>query len=372
MGRRSSASVPLPVSTSVSSRARVKPSVSQNRSTAARCASRPRPERPCRAVLNPVVGDDLRGAEHRVKSLVMSDTSDDTAVSAATERLLLISYARVSTEDQDPQYQLDVLKAAGCVQVFQDRASGATLSRAALDQALAARLHARRLEAGSRRPHWLETVRTIVDLDRRGIEFRSLTESFDRMAVPMECELLVLVGEGAAGEPDPHHVVVEGGDLGPALPHLGADQFGMPAGREDGVGDVVEHDAVLAPQHHHGHGGAEQSRGRGPEALRPSVDGAERGLGPVPRRDKLAAAAAGEQSVAKSIGPGVGQGRPLEDGIERRGAEHPAYGIHEKRSGADPLHALSSKTALCVGCNGRKRSKGHRACTRADDRYPIH
>ena len=101
------------------------------------------------------------------------------------------------------------------------------------------------------------------------------------MAVPMECELLVLVGEGAAGEPDPHHVVVEGGDLGPALPHLGADQFGMPAGREDGVGDVVEHDAVLAPQHHHGHGGAEHDRGRGPEALRLSVDGAERGLGPV-------------------------------------------------------------------------------------------
>ena len=66
---------------------------------------------------------------------------------------MLIGYARVSTEDQDPQYQLDALKAAGCVQVFQDRTSGATLSRAGLDQALAARLHARRLEAGSRRPH---------------------------------------------------------------------------------------------------------------------------------------------------------------------------------------------------------------------------
>ena len=51
---------------------------------------------------------------------------------------MLIGYARVSSEDQNPEYQLDALNAAGCAQVFQDRATGSTYDRAGLDQALAA------------------------------------------------------------------------------------------------------------------------------------------------------------------------------------------------------------------------------------------
>jgi DNA invertase Pin-like site-specific DNA recombinase len=94
----------------------------------------------------------------------------------------MIGYARVSREDQNPQYQLDALQAAGCARIFEDRMSGAEFSRAGLDQALAA------LEPGSVLVVWkldrlgrsmLETVKIVLDLDRRGVGFRSLTESFD-------------------------------------------------------------------------------------------------------------------------------------------------------------------------------------------------
>jgi DNA invertase Pin-like site-specific DNA recombinase len=88
----------------------------------------------------------------------------------------MIGYARVSREDQNPQYQLDALQAAGCARIFQDRMSGAEFSRAGLDQALDA------LEPGSVLDRlgrsMLETVKIVLDLDRRGIGFRSLTESF--------------------------------------------------------------------------------------------------------------------------------------------------------------------------------------------------
>jgi len=47
-----------------------------------------------------------------------------------------IGYARVSTIDQDPALQLDALAAAGCVKVFEDRASGARADRAGLRSAL--------------------------------------------------------------------------------------------------------------------------------------------------------------------------------------------------------------------------------------------
>lgn len=95
---------------------------------------------------------------------------------------MFIGYARVSREDQNPQYQLDALRAAGCAQVFEDRISGATFTRAGLDAALSA------LTPGSTLVVWkldrlgrsmLDTVRIVLDLDRQGIGFRSLTESFD-------------------------------------------------------------------------------------------------------------------------------------------------------------------------------------------------
>ena len=47
---------------------------------------------------------------------------------------MLIGYARVSTTDQDPQLQIDALKAAGAERSFTDHASGAATSRPQFDQ----------------------------------------------------------------------------------------------------------------------------------------------------------------------------------------------------------------------------------------------
>jgi DNA invertase Pin-like site-specific DNA recombinase len=47
-----------------------------------------------------------------------------------------VGYGRVSTRDQNPEAQHDALAAAGCDQIFIDKASGKLASRPKLDQAL--------------------------------------------------------------------------------------------------------------------------------------------------------------------------------------------------------------------------------------------
>ena len=73
--------------------------------------------------------------------------------------------------------------------------------------------------------------------------------------------------------PDPHDIVVEVGDFGPALAHLRAEQSRVPFAREDRIGVVVDHDAVFAPQQHDRHRRQQQEPGRRLQALRPAAIG---------------------------------------------------------------------------------------------------
>ncbi|WP_165185090.1 recombinase family protein [Caulobacter soli] len=78
-----------------------------------------------------------------------------------------IGYARVSTEDQTTDLQLDALKAAGCHPIFQDTISGASRKRAGLEQALAT------IKPGGRLVVW--------KLDRLGRDFRDLNDIADEL-----------------------------------------------------------------------------------------------------------------------------------------------------------------------------------------------
>lgn len=93
-----------------------------------------------------------------------------------------IGYARVSTDEQNPDMQLDALRAAGCEKIFEDTASGAKENRPGLDEALA---YARkgdelvvwRLDRiGRSLPH---LVKLIQQFRNAGIGFRSLTENLE-------------------------------------------------------------------------------------------------------------------------------------------------------------------------------------------------
>lgn len=95
---------------------------------------------------------------------------------------MLIGYARVSTQDQNLELQLDALKVAGCAKVYQDKASGAKTDRPGLDEAFS------HLRAGDTLVVWRldrlgrtlrHLIETVAALEENGIGFRSLQESID-------------------------------------------------------------------------------------------------------------------------------------------------------------------------------------------------
>lgn len=93
-----------------------------------------------------------------------------------------VGYARVSTQDQSIDLQLDALAKAGCARVFSESASGAQRDRPELARAL---YHMRpgdtlvvwKLDRLARTLKQL--IETVKSLEGKGIGFRSLTESID-------------------------------------------------------------------------------------------------------------------------------------------------------------------------------------------------
>jgi DNA invertase Pin-like site-specific DNA recombinase len=94
----------------------------------------------------------------------------------------LIGYARVSTQDQSTNLQLDALAKAGCARVFSESASGAQRDRPELARALDT------MRPGDTLVVWKldrlarsikQLIETVESLEGKGIGFRSLTESID-------------------------------------------------------------------------------------------------------------------------------------------------------------------------------------------------
>jgi DNA invertase Pin-like site-specific DNA recombinase len=95
---------------------------------------------------------------------------------------MLVGYARVSTDTQSTDGQIDALKAVGCERVFEESISGTRADRPQLAAALSyARegdvLVVARLDRLARSVRQLLT--TVEDLQARGIGLRSLHESID-------------------------------------------------------------------------------------------------------------------------------------------------------------------------------------------------
>lgn len=96
---------------------------------------------------------------------------------------MLIGYARVSTDEQSVDLQIDALVRAGCERIFQDTGfSGALQSRPALDEALM------RARSGDTLVTWRldrlgrslsHLISLVTDLEKRGIAFRSLSDAID-------------------------------------------------------------------------------------------------------------------------------------------------------------------------------------------------
>lgn len=93
-----------------------------------------------------------------------------------------IGYARVSTDDQNLDLQLDALARAACDTVYQEKMSGSTTARPELEHCLKA------LRTGDKLVVWRldrlgrslqDLVKIVTDLEAKGITFESVTEKIE-------------------------------------------------------------------------------------------------------------------------------------------------------------------------------------------------
>lgn len=95
---------------------------------------------------------------------------------------MLIGYARVSTQDQNLDLQIEALTKAGCKKVFDDKISGSRAERPGLSKVLEI------LREGDTLVVWKldrlgRSVKHLVDLvgelAKQGVQFKSLTDAID-------------------------------------------------------------------------------------------------------------------------------------------------------------------------------------------------
>ena len=117
---------------------------------------------------------------------------------------MVVGYARVSTRDQSLETQRQALQKARCEAIYTDTASGASAARKGLREALSA------VQAGDTLVVWkldrlgrsmAHVVGTVLELNARGVGFRSLTEAID-LAAPTGKLLLSIFGWLAEVERD--------------------------------------------------------------------------------------------------------------------------------------------------------------------------
>lgn len=95
---------------------------------------------------------------------------------------MILGYARVSTDDQTHDLQIDALNAAGCERIFTETASGAKADRLELKRALELARSGDTLVVW-RLDRLARSLRNLIDLSdelqARGIGLKSVTESID-------------------------------------------------------------------------------------------------------------------------------------------------------------------------------------------------
>ncbi|QWF72224.1 recombinase family protein [Methylomonas paludis] len=95
---------------------------------------------------------------------------------------MLIGYARVSTQDQNLELQIDALTKAGCKKIFDDKISGSRAERPGLTNALEMlreddTLVVWKLDRLGRSVKNL--VNLVGELHKQGVQFKSLTDAID-------------------------------------------------------------------------------------------------------------------------------------------------------------------------------------------------